>query len=58
MLVTALNPQIGYEKAAIVAKMAHTEGITLKEAAIKSQLLTGEEFELFVRPELMIHPVE
>jgi fumarate hydratase class II len=58
MLVTALNPHIGYEKAAKVAKMAHTEGITLKEAAIKSQLLTAEEFELFVRPELMIHPTD
>jgi fumarate hydratase class II len=58
MLVTALNPHIGYENAALVAKLAHTEGITLKAAAIKSQLLTAEEFELFVRPELMIHPTD
>lgn len=58
MLVTALNPHIGYENAARVAKLAHTEGITLKEAAIKSQLLTAEQFDLYVRPEQMIHPHE
>jgi fumarate hydratase class II len=56
MLVTALNPHIGYENAALVAKMAYVEGITLKEAAVKSKLLTGEEFDHIVRPEKMIHP--
>jgi fumarate hydratase, class II len=58
MLVTALNPYIGYENAASVAKMAHSEGITLKEAAVKSQLLTAEQFESYVKPEQMIHPQE
>jgi fumarate hydratase, class II len=58
MLVTALNPHIGYEKAAAVAKLAHQEGITLREAAIKSRLLTAEEFDRIVRPEDMIHPKE
>lgn len=58
MLVTALNPHIGYENAAAVAKLAHKEGITLKEAAIKSNLLTEEQFDQVVRPEQMIHPKE
>lgn len=58
MLVTALNPHIGYEKAATVAKLAHQEGITLREAAVKSGLLTAEEFDRIVRPENMIHPKE
>lgn len=58
MLVTALNPHIGYENAAKVAKTAHREGLTLKEAAIRSGLLTGEQFDRFVRPEEMIHPRE
>lgn len=58
MLVTALNPHIGYEKAATVAKLAHQEGITLREAAVKSGLLTAEEFDRVVRPENMIHPKE
>jgi fumarate hydratase class II len=58
MLVTALNPHIGYENAARVAKLAHTEGITLKAAAVKSQLLTAEQFESYVKPERMIHPQE
>ncbi len=56
MLVTALNPHIGYEKAASVAKLAHKEGITLREAALKSNLLTEAEFDRIVRPEQMIHP--
>ncbi|UHA75509.1 class II fumarate hydratase [Paenibacillus sp. 481] len=56
MLVTALNPHIGYENAAAVAKMAHKEGLTLREAALKSNLLTEEQFDQVVRPELMIHP--
>ncbi|GGH75032.1 fumarate hydratase class II [Pullulanibacillus pueri] len=56
MLVTALNPHIGYEKAALIAKTAHKEGSTLKEAAIKTGILTEEEFDKLVRPEEMIGP--
>jgi fumarate hydratase class II len=55
MLVTALNPHIGYENAASIAKTAHKEGLTLKEAALRSGLLTEEQFNQIVRPELMIH---
>ncbi|WP_010494012.1 class II fumarate hydratase [Paenibacillus elgii] len=58
MLVTALNPHIGYEKAAAIAKSAHKEGLTLKEAAIRSGYLTEEQFVSIVRPEEMIHPKE
>lgn len=58
MLVTALNPHIGYEKAATIAKLAHKEGITLKEAAVQSGLLTEEQFEEMVKPEEMTHPKE
>lgn len=58
MLVTELNPHIGYEKAATIAKLAHQEGITLREAAVKSGLLSAEEFDRIVRPENMIHPKE
>ncbi|MEC0212883.1 class II fumarate hydratase [Paenibacillus ehimensis] len=58
MLVTALNPHIGYEKAAAIAKSAHKEGLTLKEAAIRSGYLTEEQFVAIVRPEEMIHPKE
>jgi fumarate hydratase class II len=53
MLVTALNPHIGYENAAKIAKQAHKEGTTLKEGAIKSGLLTEEQFDEYVRPEKM-----
>ena len=56
MLVTALNPHIGYDKAAKVAKKAHAEGTSLKEAAIALGFLTAEEFDKFVRPEEMIGP--
>ncbi|MFC4618362.1 class II fumarate hydratase [Camelliibacillus cellulosilyticus] len=56
MLVTALNPHIGYEKAAMIAKTAHKDGSTLKEAAIKTGVLTEDEFDQFVRPEEMIGP--
>ena len=56
MLVTALNPHIGYDKAAHIAKKAHAEGKTLREAAIVSGFLTGEQFDQWVRPEDMIHP--
>jgi len=56
MLVTALNPHIGYDKASKIAKSAHKEGSTLKEAAVKSGYLTAEEFDLWIRPEDMIGP--
>ncbi|WNC60203.1 class II fumarate hydratase [Thermosynechococcus sp. QS41] len=54
MLVTALNPHIGYDKAAAVAKKAYSEGKTLKEAAVELGYLTAEEFDQWVRPELML----
>ncbi len=56
MLVTALNPYIGYENAAKIAKTAHANGTTLKEEAINLGLLTAEEFDKYVRPEEMITP--
>jgi fumarate hydratase class II len=56
MLVTALNPKIGYDNAAKVAKKAHAEGTTLKESALALGLLTAEEFDQLVRPELMLGP--
>jgi len=56
MLVTALNPLIGYDNAASVAKKAHKEGTTLREAAVELGLLTGEQFDEAVRPESMTHP--
>jgi len=56
MLVTALNPRIGYDNAAKVAKKAHAEGTTLKEAAVALGLLTGDEFDQLVRPEKMTGP--
>jgi fumarate hydratase class II len=56
MLVTALNPIIGYDNAAKVAKKAHLERTTLREAALELGLLTGEEFDMAVRPEDMTHP--
>jgi fumarate hydratase class II len=56
MLVTALNPLIGYDKAAEVAKKAHKEGSTLRESAIALGYLTGEQFDEAVRPESMTHP--
>ncbi|OMH80846.1 putative fumarate hydratase, mitochondrial [Zancudomyces culisetae] len=57
MLVTALNPFIGYDNAAKCAKLAHKEGTTLKEAAIKLGVLTSEQFDEWVRPEKMLGPV-
>ncbi len=56
MLVTALNPYIGYDNAAKIAKKAHHDGTTLKEAAIALNLLSSEAFDEFVRPETMIGP--
>jgi fumarate hydratase class II len=54
MLVTALNPHIGYENAAKIAKKAHAEGKTLKEAAIELGLVTGEQFDQWVDPGKMV----
>ena len=56
MLVTALNPHIGYDKAAEIAKKAHKEKTSLREAAIGSGHLTGEQFDQWVDPEAMTHP--
>ena len=56
MLVTALNPHIGYDNAAKVAKKAYQENLTLKESAVALGLLTAEEFDKNVRPEKMIGP--
>ncbi len=58
MLVTALNPKIGYDNAAKVAKKAHREGTTLKEAAIALGLLDEAQFEEWVRPERMLGPAD
>lgn len=54
MLVTALNPHVGYDNAAKIAKAAHKNGTTLKEEAVKSGLLTAEEFDKVVRPDKMV----
>lgn len=54
MLVTALNPHIGYDNAAKIAKTAYQNNITLKEAAISLDLMTAEEFDLYVKVENMI----
>lgn len=56
MLVTALNPKIGYDNAAKVAYKAYKENSTLRQACIELGLLTGEEFDQFVRPEQMLNP--
>ena len=56
MLVTALNPVIGYDNAAKIAKKAHAERTTLKEAALALGLLTSEQFDAAVRPEDMVGP--
>jgi fumarate hydratase class II len=58
MLVTALNPHIGYDKSAAIAKKAHREGTTLKQAALALGYVTEEEFDRWVRPERMIGPGE
>ena len=54
MLVTALNPHIGYDKAARIAKKAHQEGTSLREAALALGYVTAEQFDQWVRPELMV----
>jgi fumarate hydratase class II len=58
MLVTALNPHIGYDNAAKIAKKAHKEGTTLKEAAVALGLLTAEQFDQWVDPRKMTEPGE
>ena len=55
MLVTALNPHIGYDKAAFIAKKAHKEGSSLRAAAIASGYVTGEQFDVWVIPARMTH---
>jgi fumarate hydratase class II len=54
MLVTALNPHIGYENAAKIAKKAHKENLTLKQAAVSLGLLSEEKFDEVVKPEEMV----
>lgn len=56
MLVTCLNPKIGYDMASKVAKNAHKKGLTLKESALELGALTSDEFDALVRPELMVGP--
>jgi len=58
MLVTALNPYIGYDNAAKIAKNAHKKGITLKESALELKVLTEEQFHQWVKPELMLGPTK
>ena len=58
MLVTALSPHIGYEKAARIAQTAHRDGQTLREAALGLGYVTAEQFDQWVRPEDMTHPLE
>jgi fumarate hydratase class II len=57
MLVTALNPHIGYEKAAQISLLAYHEDLSLKEAALKLGFLTAGQFDQWVRPEDMTHPL-
>jgi fumarate hydratase class II len=56
MLVTALSPSIGYDKAAQVAKAAHANGTTLREEALRLGFVTADEFDRVVRPENMTRP--
>jgi fumarate hydratase class II len=58
MLVTALNPHIGYDNAAKIAKKAHKENLSLKESALELGILTEEEFDSFVKPEDMISSIK
>ncbi len=57
MLVTALNTKIGYYKAAEIAQTAHKNGTTLKEEAVRLGYVTEKEFDTWVRPEDMTHPL-
>src|SRR5882672_11211031 len=58
MLVTALNPHIGYEKAAQISLKAYREDLTLRDAALRLGFVTAEQFDAWVRPEDMVHPLE
>jgi fumarate hydratase, class II len=58
MLVTALNTHIGYENAAKIAKTAHKENKTLRQAAVDLGLVTNEQFDQWVRPEKMVGSLE
>jgi fumarate hydratase class II len=57
MLVTALNPHIGYEKAAQISLKAYREDLTLREAALQLGYVTAKQFDEWVRPEDMTHPI-
>jgi fumarate hydratase class II len=57
MLVTALNPHIGYEAAAKTALLAHREGLSLREAALRLKVTTPEQFDEWVKPEEMTRPL-
>jgi fumarate hydratase, class II len=54
MLVTALNPHIGYDNAAKIAKNAHKKGLTLKQSALELGLVTAEQFDEWVKPDRMV----
>ena len=56
MLVTALNPHVGYDNAAKIAKKAHAENTTLKEAALDLGIVTAEQYDEWVKPEEMTSP--
>ncbi|MGH0138908.1 UNVERIFIED_CONTAM: hypothetical protein FKN15_053276 [Acipenser sinensis] len=56
MLVTSLNPHIGYDEAVKIAKTAHKEGSTLKETAVKLGYITSEEFDQWIKPQGMLGP--
>jgi len=58
MLVTALNPHVGYDNAAKIAKKAHAEDKTLKQAAVELGLLTAADFDRLIKPEDMVHPLD
>lgn len=58
MLVTCLNPIIGYDKASKTAKNAHKKGITLRQSAMELDVISEEDFDKYVRPELMLRPKE
>lgn len=58
MLVTALNPHVGYDNAAKIAKKAHAEGTTLKQAAVELGLLAAADFDRLIKPEDMVHPLD
>jgi fumarate hydratase class II len=57
MLVTALNPHIGYDRAAEIAKKAHREGTSLKSAALSLGYVTEDQFKAWVRPDQMVGPI-